>query len=195
MIVESSVGSSEFTEDPSRHKIVEATITVPPSTGPAYILPDRHAASVLVEAYFINVSIFDFFIDLRLMTYSSVKTCGLVEVLDRKAFENVVAACYDDPLSVDAPSLCLVYLALAIGLVMATSVPDSLEDAVVKPIRADPVNRAEVFFRSAKSLGDQVSGFEDADFWSVQALSLMSVYMLATSKRNAAYAYCGRFFT
>lgn len=52
-------------------------------------------------------------------------------------------------------------------------------------------NSEEYFFRTAKLLGDPVTGFEDADFWSVQALSLMAVYMLAVSKRNAAYAYFG----
>lgn len=40
-------------------------------------------------------------------------------------------------------------------------------------------------------LADPVSGFEDADFWSVQALLLTSLYMLAVSKRNAAYVYHG----
>lgn len=53
------------------------------------------------------------------------------------------------------------------------------------------MDRAEIFFRSAKCLGDPTSGFEDADFWSVQALLLMSVYMLTKTKRNAAYAYHG----
>jgi len=53
-------------------------------------------------------------------------------------------------------------------------------------------NRAELFFRSARSMCDPDSGFEDADFWSVQALSLMTVYMLAVSKRNRAYAYLGK---
>lgn len=42
---------------------------------------------------------------------------------------------------------------------------------------------------------DPDSGFEDADFWSVQALSLMTVYMMAVSKRNRAYAYLGTFET
>ena len=39
---------------------------------------------------------------------------------------------------------------------------------------------------------DPDSGFEDADFWSIQALSLMTMYMLVVSKRNRAYAYLGK---
>lgn len=44
---------------------------------------------------------------------------------------------------------------------------------------------------NAKSLNDPLHGFEDADFWSVQALLLMSYYMLVKSKRNTAFALLG----
>lgn len=49
-----------------------------------------------------------------------------------------------------------------------------------------------MFFMNAKCLCDPTSGFEDADFWSVQALLLMSLFKLARTKRNAAYAYHGK---
>lgn len=73
---------------------------------------------------------------------------------------------------------------------MGTPAPGTREEEVFNEIRSQP-GREEYFFRTAKFLGDPVSGFEDADFWSVQALSLMAIYMLAVSKRNAAYAYFG----
>lgn len=76
---------------------------------------------------------------------------------------------------------------------MATPKPNTADEAMIKSLRADPVDRAELLFREAKHLGDPLSGFEDADFWSVQALCLISVYMLAVSKRNAAYAYYGKY--
>ena len=63
---------------------------------------------------------------------------------------------------------------------------------IIKKLRSMQFDQAELFFRSAKCLSDPLTGFEDADFWSVQALVLMSVYMLAVSKRNASYAYHGR---
>lgn len=74
---------------------------------------------------------------------------------------------------------------------MAAPFPGSPEAVVIEKLRAERANRAELFFRNAKSLADPVSGFEDADFWSIQALLLMSLYMLAVSKRNACYAYYG----
>ena len=85
------------------------------------------------------------------------------------------------------------YLTFAIGLVMAIPTPGTREDAIIQKLRAEPVDRAEMFYSDAKCLNDPLAGFEDAGFWSVQALALMSVYMLTVSRRNAAYALFGSF--
>ncbi|CRK21799.1 hypothetical protein BN1708_013227 [Verticillium longisporum] len=172
MIVETRTGPNDFTTDPSRHKIMEPTISMPANVRPSHILPDQETAKILVASFFTN-------------------THGLIEIFNRSAFEASVGACYSDPLSAQSSFICLLYLTFAIGTVLGTPLPSTREDAVFKKLRTDQFNRAEMFFRSAKSLADPVSGFEDADFWSVQALSLMAVYMLAVSKRNAAYAYFG----
>ncbi|OHF02719.1 fungal specific transcription factor domain-containing protein [Colletotrichum orchidophilum] len=172
MIVEASVGPSDFTMDPSRHKIMEATSAIPTNIRPPHILPDRDTANALLDSFFTN-------------------THGLIEVFNREAFEKSVEACYTDPLAAQSSFLCLLHLTFAIGTVLGTPLPGSKGDVIFKKLRASQYDRAELFFRSAKALGDPISGFEDADFWSVQALSLMAVYMLAVSKRNAAYAYFG----
>lgn len=101
-------------------------------------------------------------------------------------------ACYADPLNVDPSWLCLLHLVFASGLVMANPPPGSPEDVIIAKLRADPMDRAEMFYRNAKSLNDPAAGFEDADFWSVQALALMTLYALTVSKRNAAYAFHGK---
>lgn len=88
-------------------------------------------------------------------------------------------------------SLCLLCLTMAIGLVLATPIPNSPEDRIIKELRSGSLDRAELYFRGAQTLGDPVTGFADSDFWSVQALCLMSVYLLAVSRRNAAYTYYG----
>lgn len=129
------------------------------------------------------------------------QTNSLIEVFSREEFLDNLERCYSDPLSVNPSWLCLLFLVLAIGLVMAAAPPGTPEDAIIQKLRDEviigsdgktqPVDRAEVFYLDAKQLSDPTSGFEDADFWSVQALTLMSVYMLAVSKRNAAYAYSG----
>ncbi len=102
--------------------------------------------------------------------------------------------CYSDPLSADASWLCLFYLVFAIGLVMASPLPGSPEDIIIQKLRNERIDRAELFYSDAKNIADPSSGFEDAGFWSIQALTLMSVYMLAISKRNAAYAYYGNIY-
>ncbi|KAI1115926.1 fungal-specific transcription factor domain-containing protein [Nemania sp. NC0429] len=172
MIVEKISGISEFTLDPRRHMIMENRIVLPQDLQPTGVLPDQRTANILITSYFIN-------------------TAGFIEVFNKDAFLKSVDECYKDPLSVSPSLLCLLYLVFAIGLAMAAPFPGSDEAAVIEKLRSESTSRAESFFRSAKSLADPVSGFEDADFWSIQALLLMSLYMLAVSKRNASYAYYG----
>ncbi|RYP79400.1 hypothetical protein DL769_002984 [Monosporascus sp. CRB-8-3] len=135
-------------------------------TRPTGVLPDRRTANILVDSFFTNV-------------------------FNKKSFLESMEECYGDPLSVNSSVLCLLYLVFAIGLVLARPVQGSAEEAVISKLRSERVSRAELFYRNARMLADPVSGFEDADFWSVQALLLTSLYMLAVSKRNAAYAYHG----
>ncbi|KAI1812148.1 hypothetical protein GGS20DRAFT_587803 [Poronia punctata] len=172
MIVENVSGPSDFTQDPRRHMIMENTVSLPHDLRPTGVLPDQRTANILINSFFTN-------------------TAGFVEIFNKQEFLKSVDDCYKDPLVASPSLLCLIYLVFAIGLVMAAPFPGSDEAVVVDKLRSERVNRAELFFRNAKSLADPVSGFEDADFWSIQALLLMSLYMLAISKRNASYAYYG----
>ncbi|KAI1335514.1 fungal-specific transcription factor domain-containing protein [Xylariaceae sp. FL0016] len=172
MIVENISGPSDFTVDPRRHMIMENTIPLPQDLRPTGVLPDQRTANILIGSYFTN-------------------TAGFIEVFDKRTFLKSVDECYKDPLGVTPSLLCLLYLVFAIGLVMAAPFPGSDEAAVIDKLRSERASRAEQFFRNAKNLADPVSGFEDADFWSIQALVLMSLYMLSVSKRNASYAYYG----
>jgi short subunit fatty acids transporter len=118
---------------------------------------------------------------------------GIIDIFDKKWFEGSMETCYTDPLRVDTCTICLLYLVFAIGLVLANPAPNTEEARIIDRMRSDRNTEwAEMFYRSAKLLGDPVSGFEDSDLWSIQALILMSVYMLTISKRNAAYAYYGK---
>lgn len=96
-----------------------------------------------------------------------------------------------DPLKVDPNWLCLLNLVFAIGLVMATPAFGSTDAVVIDKLRKQRYDQAEIFYTNAKSLNDPIIGFEDADFWSVQALFLVAIYMLTVSKRNTAFAYFG----
>jgi hypothetical protein len=137
-----------------------------------HLLPDQRTACVLVDAFFIN-------------------THGLLQVFERQNFLERLDSCYSDPLSTDPSWLCILNLVFAIGLTMATPLSGSSEALIIDKLRSEHLDRAEVFYLNAKNLNDPMTGFEDQDFWSVQALLLMSVYMLAKSKRNTAFALLG----
>ncbi len=115
--------------------------------------------------------------------------------MDKTSFLQSVEECYKDPPSASNYFLCNLYLVLALGLLLAAPAPNSLEEAIVQKQLAAQPDRAELFFRSARTMCDPGDGFEDADFWSIQALALMTIYMLILSKRNTAYAYLGLFLT
>jgi hypothetical protein len=158
--------------DPRRHKIVEGQYSLPPGYRHTHLLPDLQTARVLVEAFFIN-------------------THGLLQVFERDVFLEHLDRCYTDPLSMEPSWLCLLNLVFAIGLTMATPLSGSPEALVIDKLRSEHLDRAEVFYLNAKSLNDPMTGLEDQDFWAVQALLLMTVYMLAKSKRNTAFALLG----
>lgn len=86
------------------------------------------------------------------------------------------------------------YLAFAIGLILATPEQGSKEGEMVRSLRQSGFDVAENFFRNTRRLVDPLTIQENADFWSVQILCLMSIYMLSISRRNAAYSYLGKIF-
>ncbi|KAK3692563.1 fungal-specific transcription factor domain-containing protein [Podospora appendiculata] len=175
IIVENTAGAeagSPFIDDPKRHRIMENIIDFPENKKVPASLPDKQTTDILVDSYFTN-------------------TCGLIEVFDKRLFLESIEVCYADPPSASNYVLCHLYLVLALGLVLSAPVPGSEQETIIRRQQATRPDRAELFFRSARSMCDTDTGFEDADFWSVQALSLMTVYMLAVSKRNTAYAYLG----
>ena len=172
MMVETVAGASPFTNDPRRHKIVEGQYSLPSGYRHTHLLPDMQTARVLADAFFVN-------------------THGLLQVFERDRFLEEMEVCYADPFQVQPPWLCLLNMVFAIGLTMATPLSGSPEALIIDKLRSEHLDRAEVFYLNAKSLNDPMNGLEDQDFWSVQALLLMSVYMLAKSKRNTAFALLG----
>lgn len=192
MIVYNTTGPSAFTDDPNRHHILEPVASIAPSSMVPYMLPNRDVTDFLVESYFVNVRLRSCFsYSASCFTSNSSQTSALIELFDPKTFYQYLDACYETPLEVNSSTLCLVYLTLAIGLALATPAPNSHGDVMIKSLQEAPEERAEALFRAAKCLSDPLNAVEHADFWMIQAWTLMAFYMLITSKRNAAYAYCG----
>lgn len=171
-VVEGVAGPSPFTRDPDQSQIVEPTLTVPETARSVQMLPERKTAEVLVQCFFTN-------------------TNGIVDIVESRRFKQSLHSCYLSPLTVASSTLCLVYLVLSIGLEMAAPTPGSPDHEIIVNLRSRSPDQAEVFFRSAQGLGHPVSGFEDGEFWSIQALCLMSLYKLTVCKHNAANVYLG----
>lgn len=148
MIVESTYGPSPFTLDPRRHRITENTLSLPQDARTTQLLPLKETALVLVNLFFDH-------------------TCGLVEILNRSAFIADVENCYADTLAVESHWLCLLYLVLATGLALASPEPGTKEDLIIQKLRAEPYDRAEIFYLNAKKLNDPCT-FENQDLWSIQ---------------------------
>lgn len=93
-----------------------------------------------------------------------------------------------DHRTADEAWLCLLHLVLAIGLAMASPIPGTQEFTVIEDLRSGNGRRAEELYCDAKDLSDHAGGLESGEFWSIQALAMMSVYNLAVSRRNLASA-------
>ncbi|TLD36989.1 fungal-specific transcription factor domain-containing protein [Venturia nashicola] len=172
MMVESVAGPSRFTIDPRRHKIMESQFSLESTARRSLLIPHKTTAQILADSFFTN-------------------TLGMVHVFNRDTFFRAIESTYAEPLSAEPTWLCVLNLVFAIGLMLATPAPGSHEQEVIDRLQQEHVDRAEVFYLNAKSLNDPINGLEDADFWSVQALLLMTVYMLTKSKRNTAFALLG----
>ena len=57
MIVETAVGPSPFTLDPERHRIMETPFSLPRDIELTHLLPDKPTALILVDSFFVNVSL------------------------------------------------------------------------------------------------------------------------------------------
>lgn len=115
-----------------------------------------------------------------------------MDIFNRADFERAAIASLNDPFIAKPKLLCLMYLTLAIGLTLATPAQRSKEEEMIRCLRQSGFDVAENFFRNTRRLVEPLTIQENADFWSVQILCLMSIYMLSISRRNAAYSYLGR---
>lgn len=173
-LIEGLMGSCALTTDPHRYKMVELSVAAPPSYMMTSVLPDMEAAMFLVDAFFAN-------------------TKGFLHIFDQTAFTQLVERVYDNPLSAEPSLLCLLNLVFANGLQMRTNSRhiSAQEERIIKRLTGNGTIQSEAFFVTAKNLRDPVAGFEDGGVTSIQALLLMTLYMLSVSKRNTAWVYSG----
>ena len=188
IVVENTAGSTTFTADPIRYTMTEPLPTAPPTTGLPCVLPARETAQALIQSYFTSVR---HRLQRLFVKLTRVQTQGIIEVIDRRRLQSSMDAYYGASNTMDSTDLCLVYLVLAIGLVLQPRSMGMQPGDLANTLSPSHADHAELLFKSAKFLGEYVSGFEDGDLWSVQALCLMAVYQMMVSRWNAAYVCIG----
>lgn len=121
---------------------------------------------------------------------------GILYIFDREAFSLEAAKIYENPLQTEQSRLSILNLVFAVGLQMTRSsaAHSFRESQILKRLDGGNVDRAEMFYLNATHLNDPVSGFEDGDITSIQALLLITVFMMTVAKRNAAWAYFGTYY-
>ncbi|KFY76317.1 hypothetical protein V499_03993 [Pseudogymnoascus sp. VKM F-103] len=117
----------------------------------------------------------------------------IIYIFDREAFSLEVAKIYENPLQTEQSRLSILNLVFAVGLqgTKSSSAHSFRESQILKRLDGGNTERAEMFYLNATHLNDPVSGFEDGDITSIQALLLITVFMLTIAKRNSAWAYLG----
>lgn len=101
---------------------------------------------------------------------------------------------YKCPLEADPQWLCHLNLVFAIGLRMRKHItaPTPAQIGILQRLEGAVAKLDEIFYATAKQLRDPVTDIEDGGVATVQSLLLIAIYMLASSKRNSAWAYLGK---
>ena len=193
-LVENKSGPSPFTTDPSRNRVLEATIMNSASVKHNYALPDQETAQLLIDSFFANVCFHVSSWDPIPIELRFVQTAGLFHIFDKELFENRTAETFEHPLDADPKWLCQLNLVFAVGLQMRKDSPirNAKASKILERLESSGVARAEIFYLAARQLSDPTMDFEDGGIVVVQSLLLMAIYLLASAKRNAAWGYMGK---
>lgn len=91
------------------------------------------------------------------------------------------------------PSLCLVYLVLACGMITSTvtRAQPSAISASCNPTEMAS-QEAEMYFEAASVVLNSQRGYATPKLWTVQAFALMCNFALSVARPNAAYTHLGK---
>uniref|UniRef100_A0A0D2XE57 Xylanolytic transcriptional activator regulatory domain-containing protein n=1 Tax=Fusarium oxysporum (strain Fo5176) TaxID=660025 RepID=A0A0D2XE57_FUSOF len=162
--IEKHDGPSEFTADSNWSGLPERLPVTPRMQS---FLPPSTTTS-LIEFYFNHVRSF-------------------IDIVNPEAVSLTLYRFQNNPNEVQGPDRCIFYLVLAVALALDPG------DSAHSP---SPEFKHQLF-AIAEGLAHPTRTFEksqhhDDVLWPLQALALMSFFMLSVSMRNTAYEYCGK---
>ncbi|KAF5722207.1 transcriptional regulatory [Fusarium mundagurra] len=162
--IEKRDGPSEFTADSNWSGLPERLPVTPRMQ--SFLSPSATAS--LIEFYFNHVRSF-------------------IDIVNPEALSLTLYQFQNNPNEVQGPDRCIFYLVLAAALALDSG------DSAHSP---SPEFKHQLF-AMAEGLADPTRTFEKSQYhddvlWPLQALALMSFFMLSVSMRNTAYEYCGK---
>ncbi|EWG44222.1 hypothetical protein FVEG_05357 [Fusarium verticillioides 7600] len=162
--IEKRDGPSEFTADSNWSGLPER-LPVAPRMQP-FLSPSATAS--LIGFYFNHVRSF-------------------IDIVNPEAVSLTLYQFQNNPNEVQGPDRCIFYLVLAVALAL------DFGDSAHSP---SPELKHQLF-DIAEGLAHPTRTFEKSQYhddvlWPLQALALMSFFMMSVSMRNTAYEYCGR---
>ncbi|KAF4495446.1 transcriptional regulatory [Fusarium agapanthi] len=162
--IEKRDGPSEFTADSNWSGLPERLPVTPRMQ--SFLSPGATAS--LIEFYFNHVRSF-------------------IDIVNPEAVSLTLYQFQNNPNEVQGPDRCIFYLVLAVALALDSG------DSANSP---RPEFKHQLF-AIAEGLAHPTRTFEKSQYhddvlWRLQALALMSFFMLSVSMRNTAYEYCGK---
>ncbi|KAF4444588.1 transcriptional regulatory [Fusarium acutatum] len=162
--IEKHDGPSEFTADSNWSGLPERL----PVTSRMQSFLSPSATASLIEFYFNHVRSF-------------------IDIVNPEAVSLTLYQFQNNPNEVQGPDRCIFYLVLAVALALDSG------DSAHSP---SPEFKHQLF-AIAEGLAHPTRTFEKSQYhddvlWPLQALALMSFFMLSVSMRNTAYEYCGK---
>ncbi|KAF5576310.1 transcriptional regulatory [Fusarium pseudocircinatum] len=162
--IEKRDGPSEFTADSNWSGLPERLPVAPRM--PSFLSPSATAS--LIDFYFNHVRSF-------------------IDIVNPEAVSLTLYQFQNNPNEVQGPDRCIFYLVLAVALAL------DYGDSAHSP---SPEFKHQLF-AIAEGLAHPTRTFEKSQYhddvlWPLQALALMSFFMMSVSMRNTAYEYCGK---
>ncbi|KAF5644631.1 transcriptional regulatory [Fusarium tjaetaba] len=162
--IEKRDGPSEFTADSNWSGLPERLPVAPRMQ--SFLSPSATAS--LIELYFNHVRSF-------------------IDIVNPEAVRLTLYQFQNNPNEVQGPDRCIFYLVLAVALAL------DYGDSAHSP---SPEFKHQLF-AVAEGLAHPTRTFEKSQYhddvlWPLQALALMSFFMMSVSMRNTAYEYCGK---
>ncbi|KAG7419039.1 Filamentous growth regulator 27 [Fusarium oxysporum f. sp. rapae] len=162
--IEKRDGPSEFTADSNWSGLPERLPVTPRMQS---FLPPSTTTS-LIEFYFNHVRSF-------------------IDIVNPEAVSLTLYRFQNNPNEVQGPDRCIFYLVLAVALALD---PGDSADSPSPEFKHQLFAIAEGLAHPTRTF--EKSQYHDDVLWPLQALALMSFFMLSVSMRNTAYEYCGR---